>query len=129
MSKTIKHTIKFKSSPKVLYDALLNAGKHKAFTRQAATVNNKIGKTFSAYSGFISGMNLDLAKNKRIVQAWRCADFPVGHYSIVSYEFRKTGTGTTLVFTQEAVPDKSYKHLNKGWYRSYWLPLKEKYEK
>jgi activator of HSP90 ATPase len=122
--KTIQHTVSFKASPEAIFEALLDSEKHSAFTGAPAAVDRRVGGATSAYGGHVVGINLDIVTNRRIVQAWRPKDFPEGVFTVLSYELAPEGDGTKLTFTQNAVPDSAYEHLNKGWEERYWKPLR-----
>jgi len=72
---------------------------------------------------------VDLAKNKRIVQAWRAAGWPKGHFSIVSFDLKSAGAGTLLEFTHVGIPSHRLRSINYGWKHYYWKPLKAAVEK
>ena len=121
MSNSIHHEVTFKAKPGEVYTALMESRKHTAFTKNGvAKVSKKIGGAFSAHGGYVSGFNLDLVENKRIVQAWRGKNWPKGVYSIVSFKFSKEGTGTKLVFDHTGIPDGMSDHLAGGWQKMYW---------
>ena len=127
--KTIKQTVNFKINPSVIYGALLDSKKHSLFTDSKAKASSKVNGKFSAYGGYIEGKNLELVKNKKIVQTWRASDWPEGMFSIVTFLFTKAKTGCTLKFTHEGVPANQYKDLKYGWTEYYWNPIKEMFKK
>jgi len=95
--------------------------KHTAFTKNGlAKISKKVGGTFSAHGGYISGFNLNLIENKLIVQAWRARNWPKGVYSIVSFKIGKEGAGTKLIFDHTGLPEKEVDHLAEGWKKMYW---------
>jgi activator of HSP90 ATPase len=122
--KTIQHTVSFRASPEQIFEALLDSERHSAFTGAPATVDRRVGGVTSAYGGHVTGINLEIVTNKRIVQAWRPKDFPEGVFTVLCYELAADGEGTKLTFTQNAVPDSAYEHLDKGWEERYWKPLR-----
>ena len=88
-------------------------------------ISRKIGGKFTAYGPYIEGINVELIKGKRIVQAWRGNDWPKGEYSIATFELsRELGGKTKLVFRQSGVPAKHVKGIEKGWKDYYWDKLK-----
>lgn len=127
--KTIEHSVRLPASPAVVYDTLMDAGKHAAFTGEPAEISQEVGGAFSAYGGKIGGIHLELVPGKRIVQAWRPANFPEGVFTLVTYALAPEGSGTRLTFTQQAVPPSAFEHLDKGWAERYWKPLGAHLEK
>lgn len=122
MSRKIRQTIRLKGSPRQVFEALTDSRKTRAFTGSPAFVNKREGAQFSNYNGYCRGRNLEVVKNKLLIQAWRARDWDKGHYSIVTIRLSKTDTGTRLEFTQENAPAGFTKE---DWTEWYWEPLKE----
>lgn len=122
--KTIKQTVNFQAKPHDVFEALMDSKKHSSFTSSKASISRKVGGKIQAYDGYIEGKNLQIIKDKKIVQSWRGSGWPKGHFSKATFSLTKTKTGTCLTFTQTDVPDSDYKSISKGWYEHYWTPLK-----
>jgi activator of HSP90 ATPase len=127
-TKTIRQSATFNTSPRVIYEMLMDSRKHAKFTGEKARIGRKIGEKFTAYDGYISGVNLDLVPDKKIIQSWRGNDWPEGHYSRVTFSLQKVKNGTRLTFRQSGVPEKYYKDINQGWRDYYWTPMQEMIE-
>ena len=123
-TKTIQQKIILGAPRHKVYEAILDPKIHAEFTQAKAENDIKVGGKFSAYDGFISGTNLELKKDEKIVQRWTTTDLPKGHFTEVIFEFKDHDKGTELLFTQTNVPDKYYKSLVQGWRDFYWKPLK-----
>jgi activator of HSP90 ATPase len=128
-TKTIRQSATFKTSPHAIYEMLMDSRTHAKFTGEKARIGRKIGEKFTAYGGYINGVNLDLVPNRKIVQSWRGSDWPEGHYSRVVFSLQKVKNGTRLTFRQSGVPEKYYKDINQGWRDYYWNPMKGMIEK
>src|ERR1700752_2468201 len=101
MSASIHQVIRFKASPKRIYEALLDARQFSQFTGGAPPQSDPAaGGPFSCFGGMISGRNIELKPNARIVQAWRAGNWPEGVYSVVRFELTGEGATTTLTFDQ-----------------------------
>lgn len=124
MPKTIRQTVTIKASPHAVYEALMDSRKHAAFSRLPARISRKPGGTFTAYGPYLSGVNLELVPDKKIVQFWRSKNWPRFHYSTVTFALEKVKDGTRLRFTQLGVPDNDYQAKKRGWVKSYWQPMK-----
>jgi activator of HSP90 ATPase len=122
---TIHQEIDFTASPQRIYEALLDTKQITAFSGRAAEINREIGGAFSLFDGHITGRNVELVPNKRIVQAWRTADWPEGAYSIARFELKAQGSGTRLVFDHIGFPEGLHDHLAEGWEGHYWELLKK----
>ena len=127
--KIIKQTIIFKASPHDVFEALMDSKKHSQFTGDKAVISRKVGGKFSAYGDYITGKNLEIVKDKKIVQSWHASDWPEKHDSKVIFELEKYGDKTKLRFIHENVPEEQYDEVLKGWIEFYWEPMKELLEK
>jgi activator of HSP90 ATPase len=128
-TKNIKQGAMIKASPHEVYEALMDSKKHAKFTGEPAKISRKVGGSFTAYSKYISGKNMQLVKDKKIVQSWRGAGWPKGHFSVVTFLLKPTKGGTKLLFSHKGVPVKEVKDITSGWKKFYWEPLKKMLEK
>jgi len=128
-TKTIRQSVTFKTNPRVIYEMLMDSRKHAKFTGEEAGISRKVGGKFTAYAGYINGVNLELVQDKKIVQSWRGSDWPEGHYSKVTFSLGKAKSGTRLTFRQSGVPEKYYKDINQGWRDYYWQPMRDMLER
>ncbi len=125
MCKTIKQRVKFNATSREIYDLLATSKEHTALTGQKADISPRVGGPFSALAGFITGINVDLAPGKRIVQAWRTKDFPVGIFSMATFQLTPTKRGgTELVLTHRGVPKDLIPRVEKTWREKYWGKIK-----
>jgi activator of HSP90 ATPase len=130
MSNAIHQEIDFRTIPQRVYEALLDAKQFSAFSGGAAEIQREAGGAFSCFDGVVTGRNIELVPNRRIVQAWRIKMWPEGMYSIVKFELRAQGSGTRLAMDHVGFPDAMRAHLNGelpdgGWHRQYWEPLQK----
>jgi activator of HSP90 ATPase len=123
-TKTVDQKVRFKATPHEVYEALMDSAKHSEFTHSEAKISGKVGGKFSAYDGWIEGINVELKPDKRIVQKWRGADWPKGHFSLATFELKEVEGGTELSFSQEGVPEDFYEDIDRGWVEHYWTPMK-----
>lgn len=107
-----------------LYEILMDAAHHAAFTGDEATISTEVGGSFSTYGGYSTGKNLELIPGKRIVQTWRAADWPEGVESIVTFDFEQQGDNAIIRFTQTNVPDEHHDAIEQGWIDYYWDPMR-----
>ena len=121
----IKQTVTFNARPGAVFDALTSSKKFSEFTGAPAKIVAAAGRPFSAFGGYITGINLDITKNKSIVQAWRAKNWPKGVWTVVSFQLAAAKGGKTkLSFSHTGVPAGSLKGISSGWTGSYWTPLK-----
>jgi activator of HSP90 ATPase len=126
MSNSIRQEVIIKASPERIYDTLLDAKRFSEFTGGApAEIDSQPGGAFSCFGGMITGRNVELMPNQRIVQAWRAGNWPEGVYSIVKFELETHGPETKLTLDHAAFPEGNGEHLEGGWQKMYWEPLKK----
>jgi activator of HSP90 ATPase len=124
-TKDLHQSIKFKASSHDLFDALMDSKKHTDFTGAEAKISRKVGGKFSAWDDWAEGKNLEIVPDKKIVQTWRGSDWPKGHYSTITFEFKKMDKGTRLDFNQKGIPEEFYDDIAQGWNEWYWEKLKQ----
>ncbi|HTA56605.1 MAG TPA: SRPBCC domain-containing protein [Candidatus Baltobacteraceae bacterium] len=127
----------FKSSRQRVYDALTAANQFGKVVQLSAamqsggmktgaapvTISREAGGTFSAFGGYITGRQVELVPNERIVQVWRAGSWDPGSYSIVRFVLVESGGGTKIVFDHTGFPKGQAEHLAEGWRINYWEPL------
>lgn len=125
MCKTIKQRVTFKAPPAIVYELLADSRKHSAVTGRKATISRKIGGAFSASGNDVSGVNVDLVRGQRIVQAWRHRRFPEGVFSMAAVNLTPTADGgTALVLTHRGVPKDLIPETERTWRELYWARIK-----
>jgi len=125
MCKTIKQKVKFNASPETVYGLLADSRRRTEVTGRKADVSRKIGGAFSSDNDTVTGVNVDLAPGKRIVQAWRRSDFPEGIFSMATFTLMPTRDGgTELVLTHRGVPKWLIDDTEENWRNDYWAKMK-----
>ncbi len=126
MAKTILQKVVFKNTTtKAVYDLYMNQKKHSELTGAPASITNKIGASYSVYEDYITGKNLELVKDKLIVQTWRGSDWDkTDGDSILTLTFTQKGKDVTLKMIHANVPTKHIEGIKKGWDDYYWEPWK-----
>lgn len=76
-----------------------------AFTRGPAKVDAKKDGTFELFNGNIHGTFTEVTPEK-IVQKWRCKQWPAGHFSEVTMKIAEKSDHTELNLTQTGVPKR-----------------------
>jgi activator of HSP90 ATPase len=129
----------FKASRKRVYEALTDAKQFDKVMRRSAAmqsgmaagakpaeISREAGGAFSLFGGYVTGRQVELVSNQRIVQAWRSGSWDPGAYSIARFELTDQGSDTKIVFDHTGFPEGQAQHLAAGWRGNYWEPL-EKY--
>ncbi|TFG36258.1 MAG: hypothetical protein E4H44_06985 [Candidatus Aminicenantes bacterium] len=125
MSQTIKQTVIFSATPHEVYEALMDEKIHARFSASAAQISRQVGGTFTAYDGYISGKNIELISDQKIVQEWRAVDWEPQQTSLITFEFSTVPEGTQLVFTHSGLPAGSEDDFAQGWIENYWEPMRK----
>ncbi|MDQ2989180.1 MAG: SRPBCC domain-containing protein [Pseudomonadota bacterium] len=123
MFTAVHQEIDFAAPPERVYAALTNADQFKAMTNAPAELDAKAGGAISLFGGMITGFNLEVVPNQRLVQAWRAGNWAPGMFSIARFELTPSGAGTRLVFDHSGITEDMREHLEAGWHKMYWEPL------
>ncbi len=115
----------FEIEPSFLYHAWLDSDLHGQMTGGEAQCSNFEGGTFSAWDGYITGENIELTKNKKIVQTWRTTEFDEkDEDSTLSIELVEIQGGTAFILTHTNIPEGQSQY-KQGWVDHYFSPMKE----
>lgn len=94
-------------------------------TDAPAEISPDEGGDFSCFGGQIIGRHIELLPDQRIIQAWRVKNmWDDGVYSVVRMDFDESGDTTTISLTHTGYPDDAAEHLEPGWHKMYWEPLR-----
>jgi uncharacterized protein YndB with AHSA1/START domain len=128
----------FSAGRKRVYEALTDAGQFDKFMHMSvamqsmapggkpAEISPEVGGAFLLFGGYVTGRNIELVPEQRIVQAWRSEGWKPHEYSIAKFELVEQVGETKIVFDHRGFPDGNAEHLLAGWKENYWEPL-EKY--
>ena len=124
---TIRHNVLIPlATPEEVYRAFLSSKIHAQFTGSGAKCSARVRGRFTAWNKYISGKNVELVEGKKIVQEWKTSEWPKGYGpSILTISLKKKDSGTQLSMIQSRVPASQVDEYDKGWYESYWEPLKQ----
>lgn len=121
---TIHQEITVACNAAKVYEALTSSKQFGELTGAAADIGGAEGDAFSCFDGQITGRTLELKANEMIVQAWRATAWPQGVYSIVRFTLDEDDGNTRLTLDQSGFPEDMTEHLDGGWHKMYWDPLK-----
>jgi len=126
----------FKTSRKRVYQALTDASQFDHVVKMSAAmqsmkslgdkpseISREPGGPFALFGGYISGRQIELIPDRRIVQVWRAGSWDAGDYSIARFELVEQDSGTKIIFDHRGFPDGAGQHLAEGWNGNYWEPL------
>jgi activator of HSP90 ATPase len=137
VSESIHQEPTIKASRKRVYEALTDekqfdkivelsgALQAMGLAQKPAEISRQAGGAFSIFGGYITGRQIELVPNERIVQAWRVGNWKPGVYSIVRFELVDQGSATKIVFDHTGFPMGDGQSLADGWKAHYWEPLRK----
>ena len=125
MTNVIELRETFAATTQEIYSAWLSSQLHTKMTGGEAHCSDKVGCSFTAWDDYISGKNLELFENKKIVQSWRTSEFSQDDEdSILTIQLNEVKEGTELILTHKNIP-KGQTQYKQGWIDHYFVPMKE----
>ena len=116
--KDFKYKINISASQEEVYNALTNSFQIELWTGYPAVMDEKAGTVFSLWEGDISGCNLEMIKDYKIVQEWFFGE--IEKPSIVTMILKKAGKDTRIDLEHINIPDDAYEEIIEGW-KDYYL--------
>lgn len=137
-AESIHQEVIFNANRKRVYEVLTQAAEFDKVVKQSDASRSMMlpdnkptmitpdpGSAFSLFGGFITGRQIELVPNERIIQAWRSASWGAGLYSIASFDLLDQGSATKLLFDHRGFPKGAAASLLEGWNGNYWEPLRK----
>ena len=123
------------ASPARVYAALTDAKQFDGVVKLSAAmktmagsptpsvISQDAGGAIALFGGYITGRQIELVPNTRIVQVWRAGSWTAGDYSIVRFVLGAEGSGTRVTLDHTGFPAGQAQHLAEGWQENYLQPL------
>ncbi len=124
---TIKQTYEMNAKAEEVFDALVNPEIIQDWSGDEAKMSADVGAKFSLWGGQMFGTNLEVVKNKKLVQEW-CYD-QWDKPSKVTFTLKAKGKQTFVELLHEDVPEKSLTSITEGWDIYYLGAIREMFEK
>ena len=109
-----------------VFAALTNPFTIELWTGYPVIMDDKAGTEFSLWDGSITGRNVEVIINKKLVQEWYFGDQEEKSIVIIKLFENKKGTQAELVHTN--IPDEDYDNIVEGWIEYYFGAIKEFFE-
>lgn len=106
------------ADPEEVFAALTNPFQIELWSGYPADMKPEAGYVFSLWEGDITGVNLEVMPNKRLVQEWFFGE--QDEQSIVRITLKKAGGRTLLDLNHTNIPEDVYEEITEGW-RDYYL--------
>ncbi|XP_053975735.1 activator of 90 kDa heat shock protein ATPase homolog 1 [Hylaeus anthracinus] len=120
---TIKQQQKFQCRAEEFYNVFTTVEMVQAFTKGPVNLEPKKAGKFEMFGGNIHGSFVEITPTK-IVQKWRCKQWPDGHFSDVIIEIAEKSDHTEVNLTQVGVPVSEEDSTKQNWERYYWDAIK-----
>lgn len=116
--KDFQYTLDILADPEEVFTALTNAFQIELWSGYPADMKPEAGYVFSLWEGDITGINLEVVPNKRLVQEWFFGEQE--EQSVVRITMKKQGAATCVELSHTHIPDEVYEEIAEGW-REYYL--------
>ncbi|WP_372754617.1 SRPBCC domain-containing protein [Labilibaculum sp.] len=120
--KEFTFSLEISSSQEEVYNALVNPFQIELWTGYPAVMDEKVGTVFSLWEGDITGCNLEIVKDYKIVQEWFFGE--TENPSIVTLLIKKAGSKTRIDLHHTNIPEEAYDEITEGWEDYYLGSLK-----
>jgi len=106
------------ATPEEVFIALTNPLTIELWSGYPAIMGIEPGSEFSLWDGDISGRNIEIIENKKLVQEWFFGD--LGNQSIVNIILSEHKKGTLAELKHTNIPDGDYDNITVGWNEYYF---------
>lgn len=119
----IKQSYEMNATPDEVFEALVNPEIIQLWSGDEAKMTPNVGGAFSLWGGQMYGTNLEVVKNKKLVQEWCYDQWETP--SRVTITIKGKGKQTIVELLHEDVPEKSFQSLAEGWDSFYLGAIKD----
>lgn len=125
MSLSFPVTAVIPAKAETIYNAWLASREHALMTdSDSARASHKIGAIHKAHGTYITGKNLELIPNQKIVQSWRNSDFKKSDPdSLIEVTLKPKGSKTQVTIVHSGIPEHEFQ-VEQGWVDYYFVPMK-----
>ncbi|PLX14575.1 MAG: ATPase [Marinilabiliales bacterium] len=110
------------AEPQDVFMALTNPFTIELWSGYKAIMDANVGTEFSLWEGDISGQNIEIIENKKIVQEWYFGEQE--EKSIVTMNIFENKKGSQVELKHTNIPDEDYDNIIEGWNEYYFGALK-----
>ena len=116
--KEFAYNLTINATQEEVFNALTNSFQIELWTGYPAKMDDKAGTIFSLWEGDITGCNLEIVKDYKIVQEWFFGE--TENPSIVTMLLKKAGKDTRIELKHTNIPEDTYDEIVEGW-KEYYL--------
>ena len=114
------------ADPEEVFAALTNPFQIEIWSGYPADMKAEAGYVFSLWEGDITGVNLEVVPNRRLVQEWFFGEQE--EQSLVEIKLKKETGKTVLDLKHTHIPAEVYEEITGGWREYYLGSMKEMLE-
>ena len=122
--KTFKKTFIIHAELTDVYSALTNPVTIELWSGYPAVMGSEAGSEFSLWEGDISGKNIEIIENKKLMQEWYFGDQKES--SIVTIYLIRDFGSTQVTVEHINIPDDDFDNIAEGW-REYYMAAIERF--
>jgi activator of HSP90 ATPase len=123
---TIKQMYEMNATPEKVFEALVDSEIIQIWSGDEAKMGADVGDSFTLWGGQMFGKNLEVVKNKKLVQEWNYDQWDAP--SKVTFTLKPKGKKTVVELLHEDVPEKSLKSIEEGWDQYYLGAMKDMFD-
>lgn len=113
-----QYQLEILADPEEVFAALTNPFQIELWSGYPADMKAEKGYVFSLWEGDITGVNLEVTPNRKLVQEWFFGEQE--DPSIVEIVLKKHNNKTLLALSHTHIPEDVYEEITEGW-REYYL--------
>jgi activator of HSP90 ATPase len=125
---TVTDSTEFRTTAAELYQTFVDPQRIAAFTRSAPLKfeGAKPGGKFELFGGNVSGEYVELEEPTKVVQKWRLAQWPQGHFSTLNIKFEQNNVDSVTIMRVdwEGVPIGQEDVTKRNWGEYYVRSIK-----
>ena len=122
--KNFKTYIQIKADAQDVFTALTNPFTIELWSGEKAVMSQEVGAEFSLWDGDISGKNLEVEENEKLVQQWYFGEDDENEASIVTIKLWVKNSQTSVELLHTNIPDEAYDNIVEGWNDAYLGAIK-----
>lgn len=116
------YTTEIFADPEEVFAALTNPFQIELWSGYPAEMKAEPGYMFSLWEGDITGVNVEVVPNRRLVQEWFFGE--QDERSMVDIQLKKQDGKTLISLNHTHIPEEVYEEITEGWQEYYLGAIK-----
>jgi len=108
-----------KAEAQDVFTALTNPFTIELWSGEKAIMTTKVGEEFSLWDGDITGKNIEIIENEKLVQQWYFGEDDDTEPSIVTIKIWPKNSSCSVELLHTNIPDEAYENIVEGWNDAY----------